>query len=69
MKIFKKYYDSHDKYQGIYILKFKIRSFDFNWFTDCGDWFIIFHWINKKQEKIIRFSSAGYINHVVNRFR
>ena len=51
MKILQKYS------QGIYILYFKIFNFKFDWFTDCGSWFLYLY----LGKYYIRFSDAGFI--------
>ena len=57
MKLFKKYYTSHDVYQGTYILVFRTKLVSLSWFTDCGEWFIYIT-IGKRW---VRFSSCGFM--------
>ena len=55
MKILKKYYTDSGNYQGINILTFKIFKLKFNWFTDCGSWFIYIYF----GKNFIRLSDCG----------
>lgn len=63
MKILEKYYFENQfgqkTYQGTYFLQFKVsKYFFFNWFTDCGDWFIYIYII----KMWFRFGSCGYLS-------
>lgn len=40
-------------------LCFTICHFHFNWFLDCGEWFIYITWETEKKVKGYRFSGAG----------
>lgn len=62
MKLLKKYYDSTNEYQGTYIFMFNFWRFKFDWFTDCGDWFIYLYWYCDNNVKYVRFSSAGFMS-------
>lgn len=62
LKILKKYYiddipNTPKIYQGIFILFFRSKYFQFKLFTDCGEWFLYIH-IGKRWW---RFGSAGYL--------
>jgi hypothetical protein len=52
MKLLKKNDD------GLDIIIFRSKLFQFRWFTDCGYWFIYIH-IGKRY---YRFSNAGYLS-------
>lgn len=47
-----------DEY-GTWFLGFSIGRFSFDWFTDCGEWFIYIHIFRSKYTRVIRFSGAG----------
>ena len=61
MKFLQKYYDDGKTYQGTHILMFNFYKLKFDWFTDCGDWFLYLYWYGKENIKYIRFSSAGFM--------
>lgn len=74
MKFLERYYISDDpnRLQGIHFLCFKIdffrweRRFKFDWFTDCGEWFVYFRWYRymtlfNSLVTEVRFSGAGYL--------
>lgn len=52
IKLLKKYEN------GIKILIFRSRLFQFRWFTDCGYWFIYVHFA----KRYYRFSNAGFLS-------
>jgi len=45
------------KYQGIHIISFISKPFQFRLFTDCGEWFLYIHIVDRWW----RFSGAGYL--------
>jgi hypothetical protein len=47
---------------GWYILTIEVARFRFSWLTDCGEWFVYFHWCGKYKNRVIRLSSAGCYN-------
>ena len=46
---------------GWYILCFRTWHFFFNWFTDCGEWFIYLKWQWKGTVWFVRFSGLGFV--------
>jgi hypothetical protein len=44
--------------EGLDVIIFKSKLFQFRWFTDCGYWFIYIH-IGKRY---YRFSNAGFLS-------
>ena len=41
------------------ILSFSIGCFSFDWFTDCGEWFVYIHVFRRRKTHVLRLSSVG----------
>jgi hypothetical protein len=55
--LLKKYYTSLGDYQGFDFILFNTKYFKFNWFTDCGEWFVYIYF----GKRYFRFSGAGFL--------
>ena len=63
-KFINRYYtliDDNYEMEGWDILRFRTWHFFFDWFTDCGEWFIYLKWQWEETVWFARFSGVGFM--------